>query len=67
MMNLLKYIVIYQDSGIPIFSKCYSGFCGLIARNNTLLSGFLSALENFIKEMIGNTDENECLEAVEMV
>ena len=63
---MLEYIVIYQDSGLPIYSKCYSGFCGLLAKKDALFSGFLSALENFTKEMIGNTKENESLQAIEM-
>lgn len=49
---MLEYILIYQESGLPIYSKCYSTMCGFLAKDSALLAGFLSALENFVIEMM---------------
>ena len=49
-MNL-EYLMVYQASGLPIFSKCFKGFCSLNARDPILLSGFLTALQSFSTQM----------------
>lgn len=51
MPQKLSYLMIYQKSGLPIYSKCYTGFCMMSAKDPILLTGFLSALENFSEEI----------------
>ncbi len=63
---MLEYIIIYQDSGLPIYSKCFSSLCGFLAKDSALLSGFLSAIESFVTEMIGTNNTNDCLKSLEM-
>ena len=53
--------MVYMPSGLPIYSKCFSGFCKANATDDILLSGFLSALESF-PSMVGG----EALKAIEM-
>ena len=38
----LEYLIVFQQSGLPIFSKCFGDFCGVLLVDETLLSGFLS-------------------------
>ena len=47
-MNL-EYLMIFQQSGLPVYSKCYGGFCATLTRDETLLSGFLAALSDLPK------------------
>ena len=47
-MNL-EYLIIFQQSGLPVYSKCYGGFCSTLNRDETLLSGFLAALSELPK------------------
>lgn len=67
-MSDLEYLMIYLDSGIPIYSKCYSGICGIAAKEPALLTGFLTALESFATEVIGElkSEERSSIEAVTM-
>ncbi|MFQ6123286.1 MAG: hypothetical protein ACE5R6_01585 [Candidatus Heimdallarchaeota archaeon] len=58
---MIEYLMIYQPSGLPIFSKCFGGFCKAAATDEVLLSGFLSALETFPPTISGGT-----LKAVDM-
>ncbi len=58
---MIEYLMVYMPSGLPIYSKCFSGFCKANATDDILLSGFLSALESF-PTMVGG----EALKAVEM-
>lgn len=44
-MVVLEYLLIYTESGLPIYSKCYGTFCKTAFKNPELLSGFLSALQ----------------------
>jgi hypothetical protein len=44
-MVLLEYLMVYTESGLPIYSKCYGTFCKTAFKNPELLSGFLSALQ----------------------
>jgi len=37
--------MVYTESGLPIYSKCYGTFCKTAFKNPELLSGFLSALQ----------------------
>ncbi|MHA1978473.1 MAG: hypothetical protein ACW98F_15080 [Candidatus Hodarchaeales archaeon] len=65
-MNL-EYLMIYQASGLPIFSKCFKGFCSLNAKDPIMLSGFLTALQSFSSQMIGDGGEtSSTLEAVKI-
>ena len=44
-MTVLEYLLIYTQSGLPIYSKCYGTFCKTAFKNPELLAGFLSAVE----------------------
>ncbi|MHA2379396.1 MAG: hypothetical protein ACXADO_04145 [Candidatus Thorarchaeota archaeon] len=44
-MTVLEYLLIYTQSGLPIYSKCYGTFCRTAFKNPELLTGFLSAVE----------------------
>lgn len=37
--------MVYTESGLPIYSKCYGNFCKTAFKEPELLSGFLSAIE----------------------
>ena len=41
---IIEYLIVFQKSGLPIFSKCFGDFCGVLLVDETLLSGFLSAM-----------------------
>lgn len=41
---ILEYLIVFQKSGLPIFSKCFGDFCSVLMVDDTLLSGFLSAM-----------------------
>ncbi|TFG33709.1 hypothetical protein EU527_07030 [Candidatus Thorarchaeota archaeon] len=41
----LEYLMVYTESGLPIYSKCFGTFCKTAFKNPELLSGFLSALQ----------------------
>ncbi len=58
---MIEYLIIYQPSGLPIFSKCFGGFCKAATTDEILLSGFLSALETLPSTIGGGT-----LKAVDM-
>ena len=60
---VLEYFIVFQKSGLPIFSKCFGDFCGVILVDETILSGFLSAITTMPK-MFGN-DLNQ-LNAIEI-
>ena len=55
---MIEYLMIYQPNGLPIFSKCFGGFCQLNAKDDALLSGFLHALETF-PSLIGGEELNQ--------
>ncbi len=44
-MPMLEYLMVYTQSGLPIYSKCYGTFCKTAFKNPELLTGFLSAIE----------------------
>ncbi len=44
-MSALEYLLIYTQSGLPIYSKCYGSFCKSAFKQPELLTGFLSAIE----------------------
>ena len=44
-MPMLEYLMVYTQSGLPIYSKCYGLFCKTAFQNPELLTGFLSAIE----------------------
>ncbi len=65
-MNL-EYLMIYQASGLPIFSKCFKGFCSLNVKDPMLLSGFLTALQTFSTQLTPNgSDTESSLEAMKI-
>lgn len=51
MVDLLKYLIIYRDDGIPIYTKCFLNYCSDAFKDPTLLTGFFSALENVSQEL----------------
>jgi hypothetical protein len=60
---ILEYLIVFQKSGLPIFSKCFGEFCGVLLVDESLLSGFLSAMTT-MPTMFGK--ENNNLNSVEM-
>ena len=44
-MPVLEYLLVYTQSGLPIYSKCYGTFCKKAFKQPELLTGFLSAIE----------------------
>lgn len=51
-MLKLQYLIIYQNSGLPIYSRCFADLCKISMKDDILLSGFLSALS----QAVGYTD-----------
>lgn len=45
----LEYFIVFQKSGLPIFSKCFGDFCSVILVDESILSGFLSAITTMPK------------------
>lgn len=45
--------MIYTDSGIPVYSYCFSSFCKELKKTETLLMGFLSAI-TILREVFSN-------------
>jgi len=45
LMVVLEYLMVYTESGLPIYSKCYGSFCKTAFKNPELLAGFLTALQ----------------------
>ncbi len=65
-MNL-EYLMVYQANGLPIFSKCFKGFCAISAQDPVLLSGFLTALQSFSSQIVASqATEESSLEAVKI-
>ena len=60
---VLEYFIVFQKSGLPIFSKCFGDFCSVILVDDIILSGFLSALTTMPK-MFG--EGHDRLNAVEI-
>lgn len=58
----LEYLIILRKSGLPIYSKCWGNFCAVLTVDDTLLSGFLSAVTS-MPTMFNQKTE---LSAVEM-
>ncbi|UCG01488.1 MAG: peroxiredoxin [Candidatus Heimdallarchaeota archaeon] len=40
----LEYLIIYEDSGQPIYSRCWGTVCGLLGKKDELLTAFLAAV-----------------------
>lgn len=40
----LEYLIIYEDSGQPIYSRCWGNVCGLLGKKDELLTAFLAAV-----------------------
>lgn len=59
----LEYIMIFQEIGTPIYSQCFGDFCGLLVADESLLSGFMSALTT-IPQML--SDDSITLQTVEL-
>lgn len=59
----LDYIMIYEKSGLPIYANCFSGFCANLQIDETLLSGFLTALQT-MPAILGN--EKDSLQRIEL-
>ncbi len=53
----------FQKSGLPIFSKCFGDFCGVLMVDDTLLSGFLSAMTSMPTFF---AKDEKSLDAIEM-
>jgi hypothetical protein len=59
----LEYLIIMQKSGLPLYSRCFGGFCWKLMTDEVLLSGFLTALSS-MPAMFGKEDME--LKSVEM-
>jgi hypothetical protein len=44
-MVILEYLLVYTESGLPIYNKCYGTFYKTAFKNPELLTGFFSALQ----------------------
>ncbi len=65
--SILSYLLVYRDSGLPIYSKCFSGFCGVAMKEPALLTGFLTAIQSFSLEFVcPSTRDPGSLEAITM-
>ncbi|MFX1516590.1 MAG: hypothetical protein ACFFC6_09795 [Promethearchaeota archaeon] len=40
----LEYIIICQDSGQPIYTKCWGNVCGMLGKKAELMTAFLAAI-----------------------
>ncbi|MFX1538790.1 MAG: hypothetical protein ACFFDI_31770, partial [Promethearchaeota archaeon] len=40
----LEYLIIYEDSGQPIYSRCWGNVCGLLGKKDEILTAFLAAV-----------------------
>jgi hypothetical protein len=47
-MLKLQYLIIYKNTGLPIYSRCFTDICAIQMKDEVLLSGFLSALTQSI-------------------
>lgn len=54
--------MIFKDGGVPIYSQCFGSFCARVGYDESLYSGFLSALTT-MPDMFG---DEEGLRSVEM-
>lgn len=54
--------MVYTESGLPIYSKCFGTFCSTASKNPELLSGLLSALQTIPLTL----SDSLTLEAVKM-
>jgi hypothetical protein len=53
----LDFLIIFNQSGLSIYSKCFSDICSVFIKNDLLLSGFLSAITTF-PQSLGYTDKD---------
>ncbi|UCG01487.1 MAG: hypothetical protein JSW11_17950 [Candidatus Heimdallarchaeota archaeon] len=40
----LEYVIICQNSGQPIYAKCWGNVCGMLGKKDELMTAFLAAL-----------------------
>ncbi|MFX1505084.1 MAG: hypothetical protein ACFFDC_03120 [Promethearchaeota archaeon] len=40
----LEYVIIYESSGQPIYTKCWGNVCGMLGKQDELMTAFLSAI-----------------------
>jgi len=57
----LEYFIVFQKSGLPIFSKCFGDFCAILLVDDLVLTGFLSALTS-MPAMFGTNTELDAIE-----
>lgn len=57
----LEYFIVFQKSGLPIFSKCFGDFCSLLLVDDLVLTGFLSVLTS-MPAMFGANTELKAIE-----
>ena len=43
----LEYLIIYQNIGTPVYSRCFADLCKIAMQNDVLFSAFLSSLSTF--------------------
>ena len=62
----LEYIIIFEKGGTPIYSHCFGGFCAAAGLDDTLLSGFLSALTTMPTMFEGKEGKKQSVQMLEM-
>lgn len=45
----LEYVIIYENSGQPIYIKCWGNVCGMLGKQDELVTAFLSAISTMPK------------------
>jgi len=43
----LDYLIIYQNDGTPVYSRCFKSLCKVALQNDVLFSAFLASLSTF--------------------
>lgn len=52
----LEYIIICQDSGQPIYAKCWGNVCGMLNKKAELMTAFLAAIST-MPRMFAESDK----------
>jgi len=52
----LEYVIICQDSGQPIYTKCWGNVCGMLGRKDELMTAFLAAVST-MPRMFAESDK----------
>lgn len=53
----LEYVIVYQNSGQPIYAKCWGNVCGMLGKKDELMTAFLAAVST-MPRMFAESDKN---------